>query len=97
MAEGVGVVGVVDVVMGIRLDASDAVGIAEDRESDSTGVVLELDVTSELWGEAALEDGPGDMEERTTTEDEAGAPWSQSLTYVLTQLVDVLKLLAVAL
>jgi hypothetical protein len=96
-AEDVGVVGVVDVAIGAELHDSDAVGIAEDEDSDSTGVEIEPDVTSELWEGAALEDALAELDEMIMVEDKAGAPWSQSLTYVLTKLIDVLKLLAVAL
>jgi hypothetical protein len=39
-AEDVGVVGVVDVAMGAEFDDSDAVGIAEDEDSDSTRCYL---------------------------------------------------------
>ena len=96
-AEDIGVVGVADVAIRVELDDSDAVEIAEDVESDSTGVVLEPVVTSELWKETALEIAWDEMGGIMLMEDEASAPWSQTLTYVLTQLVDVRKVLAVAL
>ena len=97
VTERVGVVDVNDVAMETELDDSNSVGTAEDRERGSITVELELDVTSELWEEATFDDAPDELEERTALDDKIGAPWSHTLTYVVTKLVEVRKLLAVAL
>jgi hypothetical protein len=61
------------VVVGTELEDSDTVRVTDDRESNSTIVVLELDAISERWGVVTLEKASGEVDEEIALEEEIGA------------------------